>query len=231
MLARDINVPMSSLGQQTSGSGEYKLGGDSTESIVIDLNGHQLSLTTDYMTAIGAKNANATITIKNGSMNGTGNSATTWNINDLILANCNYVIENVVFNKEVALTNTGKTATMKNVTINGTGDYYALWISARGQNVEIDGLTINSNGRGIKIDEQYVTAPAKVTLKLSNADINTNNKAAILVKSVAGADIALANVDISGVAADTNNAVWVDKDSAGYADLVTVVGGIKIVES
>lgn len=230
MLAGDIAVPMSSLGQQTGGSGEYKLGGDSTESIVIDLNGHKLTLTTGYMTAIGAKNADATITIKNGSMNGTGNSATTWNINDLILANCNYVIENVVFDKEVALTNTGKTTTMKNVTINGTGDYYALWISARGQNVEIDGLTINSNGRGIKIDEQYVAAPAKVTLKVSNADINTNNKAAILVKSVAGADIALANVDISGVAADTNSAVWVDEDSADYADLVTVVGGIKIVE-
>ena len=226
----DIDLPISSLGSQTPGSGEYKLGGENTEEIIIDLNGHKLTLTTGYMTAIGAKNADATITIKNGSMNGTGNSAATWNINDLIFANCNYVIENVVFDKEIALENTGKSATLKNVTINGTGDYYAMWISARGQNVEIDGLTVKTSGRGIKIDEQYVATPGKVSLKVSNATFETANKAAIMVKSSAGAEIHLSNVDISNVVADSANEVWVDEDSAAYASKVKVVGGSKFVE-
>ena len=230
VLTEDIDLPISSLGTQTPGSGEYKLGGDATESITIDLNGKKLTITTSYMSAIGAKNVDATITIKNGTMNSTGNSSTTWNINDLIFANCNYVIENVVFNKEVALENTGKTVNMKNVTINGTGDYYALWISARGQNVTIDGLTINSNGRGIKIDEQYVGTPDKVTLNVSNASFNTVKKAAIMVKSSAGADITLNNVNIANTV-DTVNAVWNDADSQGSFDSVTVTGGTKLQEN
>ena len=230
VLANDIDVPMGSLGTQTPGSGEYKLGGANTKDIIIDLGGNKLNISTTYMSAIGAKNDDATITIKNGTMSSSGNKASTWNINDLIFANCNYVIENVTFNKEVALENTGKNATFKNVTINGTGDYYALWISARGQDVEIDGLTINTVGRGIKIDEQYVSAPEKVTLSISNATFNTNKKAAIIVKSAAGADIALSDVNIAGVAADPFNAVWVDEDASSYAGLVTVNGGTKIVE-
>ena len=230
VLRGDIDCPISSLGTQTSGSGEYKLGGEDTETITIDLNGKKLNITTTYWSAIGAKNNDATITIKNGSM--TSSQATgTWNSYDVTFANCNYVIEDVVFDKAIAFTNAGKNVTMKNVTINETHDYYALWITAKGQTVEIDGLTINSAGRGIKIDEQYVDAPAKVTLKVSNADFNTVNKAAIMVKSAAGADITVENVDITGVAADTTNVVWVDADAAAYAGLVTVTGGNKIVES
>lgn len=229
-LLNDVDVSMKSLGSQTSGSGEYKLGGEDTKQIVINLNGNDLTLTTTYMTAIGAKNPDATITIKNGSMNSTGNKATTWNINDLTFANCNYVFENVVFDKEVALVNTGKNVTMKNVTINGTGNYYALWISARGQNVEIDNLTVNTPGRAIKIDEQYVDAPEKVTLNVSNSKFVSAEKSAIMVKTAAGADINLKNVDITNVAADTTNAVWNDADAKDYYDLVTVTGGTKVQE-
>jgi hypothetical protein len=104
-----------------------------------------------------------------------------------------------------------------------------MWISAKGQDVKINGLTINSTGRGIKIDEQYVDAPAKVTMKVENATFKTAKKAAILVKSVAGAAIALNNVDITATP-DTVNAVWVDSDSAAYADKVTVTGGNVVVE-
>jgi len=236
VLLNNIDVPITSLGSQTPNSGEYKLGGNSTESIVIDLNGKKLNITTTYWSAIGAKNAEATITIKNGDMTSTGNSAGTWNAWDLRFSNCNWNFENVDFLKAVALDNAGKVTNMKNVTITDSHntDTYALWITAEGQTVTIDGLTIDmlaaTDGRGIKIDEQYVDAAAKVTLNVSNATFKTEEKAAILVKSVAGADIALANVDISGVAADTNNVVWVDEKSAGYADLVNVVGGLKIVE-
>ena len=234
VLKNDISVPVADLSNygQTPGSGEYKMGSENTKAINIDLGGYKLTLTTSYMTAIGAKNENATITIKNGSMNGIGNSATTWNINDLMFANCNYVFEKVTFDKEVALVNTGKTTTMKNVTINGTGDYYALWITAVGQAVEIDGLTINSStGRGIKIDEQYSGASvAKVTLDVSNAEFTTAKKSAIMVKSAAGADIVASDCDISGVAEDSANLVWVDEDAAASAKLVSVTGATGLVE-
>ena len=227
VLQSDIDLPISSLGQQTGGSGEYKLGGVDTKSITIDLNGKKLNVTTTYWSNLGAKNNDALFTIKDGTM--TSSQATgTWNSYDLCFSNCNYVIEDVVFEKAIALE--GKNYTLKNVTINETHDYYAIWISAKGQNVTIDGLTVNSDGRGIKIDEQYVSAPAHVTLNVANATFNTGKKAAIVVKSVEGATVNLSNVDIAKVAEDTDFAVWVDEDSAAYADKVVVNGGLCKVE-
>ena len=87
-----------------------------------------------------------------------------------------------------------------------------------------------TDGRGIKIDEQYVDEPAEVTLNVSKTTFKTEEKSAILVKSKAGADITLSDVDISGVVADSVNEVWVDSDSADHQNLVTVTGGNKIVE-
>jgi predicted ribosomally synthesized peptide with SipW-like signal peptide len=225
----DVDLPISSLGQITGGSGEYKLGGEQTETIVIDLNGHKLNITTTYWSNLGAKNPNATFIIKDGTMTSSQPTGT-WNSYDLTFSNCDYVFENVTFDKAIAFDNEGKSVTMTNVTINETHDYYAMWITAEGQNVTIDGLTINSNGRGIKIDEQYVDAAAKVTLNVSNAKFNTAKKAAIMVKSAAGADIALNNVNIANTI-DSVHAVWVDEDAAAYADLVTVTGGEKICEA
>ena len=228
-LSGDVNLPISSLGQQTGGSGEYKLGGKDTDKIVIDLKGHKLNITTTYWSGIGAVNPNATIVIKNGTM--TSSQATgTWNSYDVTFANCNYIIENVVFDKAIAFTNAGKSVSMSNVTINETHDYYALWISAKGQTVEIDGLTVNSDGRAIKIDEQYVDAPAKVTLNVSNAIVKSTKKAAIIVKSAAGADITVNNVNVANTV-DPVHTVWVDEDAAAYADLVTVTGGEKANEA
>ena len=225
ILMNDIDLPISSLGTITGGSGEYKLGGEGTKKITIDLNKKKLNITTTYWSAIGAKNENATFTIRNGEMTSSQPTGP-WNSYDLTLANCNYVIEDVVFNKAVALASSNKSITMTGVTINETHAYYALWIQAKGQNVVINGLTVNS-GRGIKIDEQYVATPTKVTLNVSNADFNTNEKAAIMVKSAAGADIILNNIDISEVQGDHLYAVWVDEDSAAYYDLVTITGGKK----
>lgn len=226
VLGSDIDLPISSLGTITGGSGEYKLGGENTKAINVNLNGHKLNITTTYWSNLGAKNDDAVITFMNGSM--TSSQATgTWNSYDLTFSNCKFVFENVVFGKAIALESD---ASLKNVTITETHDYYAIWISAKGQNVTIDGLTVNSLGRGIKIDEQYIDAPAKVTLSVSNATFNTAKKAAIMVKSAAGADIALSNVDISGVAADPFNAVWVDEDAKDYADKVTVSNGAVVVE-
>ena len=210
VLAADIDLPESV---------SKKMGGINTETITIVLNNHKLNVTTTYSSVVGAVNPDATITIKNGSM--TSSRATgTWDLYDLDFVS-EIVVENVTFEKSIALE---KNATLKNVTINETHDYYAMWITAKGQTVTIDGLTINSAGRGIKIDEQYVDAPAKVTLNVSNATFKTAKKAAIMVKSAAGADIALDNVNIANTV-DPVNAVWNDADASASFDKVTVNGG------
>lgn len=228
VLQNNIDLPITSLGQITGGSGEYKLGGENTKDITIDLNGHKLNITTTYWSNLGAKNDKALFTIKNGTM--TSSQATgTWNSYDVTFSNCDYVIENVVFEKAIAFDNTGKSVSLNDVTINETHDYYAMWITAAGQNVTIDGLTINA-GRGIKIDEQYVDAPAKVTLNINNATFKTEKKAAIVVKSAAGAEINASNLNIGEVAQDKNNAVWVDEDAKDDADKVIVNGASMSVE-
>jgi hypothetical protein len=51
-----------------------------------------------------------------------------------------------------------------------------------------------------------------------------------MVKSAAGADITLANVDIANTI-DPIHTVWVDEDAAAYAELVTVIGGEKANEA
>ena len=226
-LVEDIDLPIASLGQQTGGSGEYKLGGENTKSIVIDLNKQTLNLTTSYMSKLGAKNDDAVFTIKNGTMT-SSTTGGTWDIYDLTFANCNYKIEDVVFEKSIAFTNDNRTVTMNNVTIKEqNGDYYAMWISAVGQNITIDGLTLSSTGRGIKIDEEYVNNPAKVTLNISNSKFTTASKAAIMVDSKEGAEINVTNVDIAKVAADPVFTVWVDEDAKDYADKV-IVNGAKV---
>ncbi len=223
-LVEDIDLSIASLGQQTGGSGEYKLGGENTKSIVIDLNKQTLNLTTSYMSKLGAKNDDAVFTIKNGTMTSSSTSGT-WNIYDLTFANCNYEIENVVFEKSIAFTNDNRTVTMNGVTINEqNGDYYAMWISAVGQNITIDGLTLTSTGRGIKIDEEYVNDPAKVTLNISNSKFTTVSKAAIMVDSKEGAEINVTSVDIANVAADPVFTVWIDEDAKDFADNVIVYG-------
>ena len=230
ILINNIDLPINTLGQQTGGSGEYKLGGENTQNITIDLNGNKLNITTTYWSVLGAKNADALFTIKNGTMTSSQASGT-WNSYDLCFANCNYVFENVVFDKAIALEGANKEYTLKNVTINETHDYYAIWVSAKGQNVNINGLTVNSAGRGVKIDEQYVSAPAKVTMNVANATFNTVKKAAIVVKSVEGAEITWgAGNNIDNVAADNTFAVWVDENSKDYADKVVVNGVLSKVE-
>lgn len=146
---------------------------------------------------------------------------------------CDVELTDVTSDKAIALKAGG---TLTNVTINdkNTSDTYALWIQPNGQTVTLNGCVIDmidcTDGRGIKIDDQYVGSPAKVTLNVSNTTFKTEEKAAIIVKSTAGADITLDNVDITAVAADAVNAVWVDEASSAYFDLVTVAGGTKIQE-
>lgn len=238
VLGENVDLPISLLGSQTSGSGEYKLGGADTKNITIDLNGKTLNITTTYWSAIGANNPDATITIKNGTMTSTGNSAGTWNAWDLRFSNCNYNFEDVNFSKAVALDNAGKNTLMKDVTITDThnSDTYGLWITAEGQTVTLEDCVIDmtsaTDGRGIKIDNQYIAEAdqKKVTLNVKKVTFKTEEKAAILVKSIAGAEINVENINIENVTADKVFAVWVDEDAKANVDKVIVNGALMKVE-
>ena len=89
-----------------------------------------------------------------------------------------------------------------------------------------------TDGRGIKIDNQYVAEAdqKKVTLNIKDVTIKSDEKAAIVVNSVAGAEINVSNLNINEVAEDNINAVWVDEDVADHADKVIVIGASKYVE-
>ena len=223
-----INVELTGNVSLNTQDAYLKLGGEDTKVITIDGNNKTLTLSTTYWSRFSTVNPDAKVVLKN--MDLTSSQETgTWNSYDITI-NCNVELENVKLLKALAFDGANTVASLKNVTITESHDYYALWISAAGQKVTIDGLTINSAGRGIKIDEQYVDAVAKVTLNIKNAKFVTKKKAAILVKSVAGAEINVSNIDITEVNDDSEFAVWVDEDSKAYADLVVVNGAKVIVE-
>ncbi len=208
------------------------MGGTQTELIIINGNGHTLTfnqLNSDWNNIVtnGAK-----LIINNANINNAGRNDGPWNRHDINFA-CEIELNNVTSHKAIALKAGG---TFNNVTIDdaNTSDTYALWIQPNGQTVTLDGCTIDmldcTDGRGIKIDEQYVNSPKKVTLNVSNTTFKTEEKSAILVKSVAGADINIDNINIYNCAADPINAVWVDEASAAYSDKVVVTGAKVIVE-
>ena len=203
------------------------IGGEATQTITINGNSHTLTfnqLNSDWNNV--ATNNNAKLILNNMTIDNSGHNNGPWNRHDINFA-CEVELNDVASLKALAFK---AGATLKNVSITDSGDVYAIWVQPNGQTVSIDGLTVNA-GRGIKIDEQYVDAPAKVELSVDNADFNTNKKAAIVVKSEAGAEITVgANVDISDVAADSTNVVWVDEDSKADADKVVVNGESAFVE-
>ena len=229
-----INIIVIADVQVDVGAHDHKaFGGDTTTAINIKGSGSQkitFNQTNSDWNHVTIKNESAVLSLENVAITNSGCNDGPWNRHDINF-NVNVKLTNVTSDKALALKNG---ATLKNVTINeNNGDCYAIWIRANGQTVSINGLTVNNDvvgGRGIKIDEQYIETPAKVTLNINNATFKTNKKSAILVKSVAGAEINLSNINISNVNADKVNAVWVDGESAEYADLVIVSGANKIVE-
>lgn len=208
------------------------MGGENTKVIIINGNGKTITFNHTNSDWNNIVTNGATLVIKDAKLTNAGYNNGPWNRHDLNFA-CDVEMENVTSDKAFAFK---AGASLKNVTINdaNTSDTYAIWIQPNGQTVTLEGCTIDmlacTGGRGIKIDEQYVGSPAKVTLVVKDTTFKTEEKSAILVKSVAGADITVDNIDITGVAADSTNAVWVDEASKAYADLVTVTGASKIVE-
>lgn len=207
-------------------------GGDKTKSITIEGNDKKLTFNQKNSDWNNIVTNGAKLIIKNATLTSTGYNDGPWNRHDLNFA-CDVELDNVFSDKAIALKAGGK---LNKVTINdkNTSDTYALWIQPNGQTVTLTGCTIDmlecTDGRGIKIDEQYVSAPEKVILNVSNTVFKTEEKSAILVKSKAGAEINVSEIDITAVAADDEFAVWVDEASKAYADLVVVNGAKVIVE-
>lgn len=229
ILKSDLTVDITAWDGDTN---PQVFGNDKTETITIDLQGKTLTfnqLGSDWNN-IAANNAK--LIIKNGHITNSGYNNGPWNRHDLNFA-CEVELIDITTDKAIALKNAG-TLTRVSISDANTSDTYALWIQPKGQTVTLDGCTIDmidcTDGRGIKIDEQYVDAPALVTLNVSNTTFKTEEKAAILVKSVAGANITLSNIDITDVQADKVCAVWVDEASVASFDLVNVTGGKKALE-
>lgn len=221
------------------------MGGDKTKSITI--NGKQVvtrggsydktltfNQTNSDWNNIATKNG-AKLILKNLNVTNSGRNDGPWNRHDLNFA-CDVEMDSVYSDKAIALKAGG---VLKNVTINdkNTSDTYALWIQPKGQVVTLENCVIDmlgcTDGRGIKIDEQYLPANEvkAPTLYVSRTTFKTEEKAAVIVKSVDGAIINWreGNV-ISEVAEDAECAVWVDEASADYASKVVVNGASVRIE-
>ena len=201
-------------------------GKEGTTSVTINGNNHTLTLNqknSDW-SSLGLKNAGATLTFKNMTIEKTGYGDTSgaWNTHAIIFST-DVVMNNVTVNNAIAV---AADATLENVTINEANGYYGLWIEANGQTVTMNGgsITATNGGRGIKIADQYIDTPKQVTLNVTETAFTTAKKAAVLVSSKAGAKITADNVDINNVAADNVNFVWVDEDWAANYGNVEVTG-------
>lgn len=214
---------------------DNKMGGDKTKTITISgventRAAEPYTLTfnltgSDWCNVV----ANGTLVLKNLNINTTGYNTGHWKREHLNF-NCDVEIENVT-STPIEL---GGNSVVKNLTINNAySDTYALWIGTRGQEINIDGLVINSadNGnRGIKIADEDRESKA-VTLNIKNAKFNTAKKAAILATTNYGATINVGeNVNIENVAADPINAVWVDEERPATFDDIVVTGASKVLE-
>lgn len=212
------------------------MGGASTKTITINAHGYTINFnhTNSDWNNITAGDG-IVLTINNAHITNSGYNNGPWNRHDLNFA-CEVVLNDVTTDKALAFKNS---ATLNNVTISdaNTSDTYAIWVQpvVEGQTITLNNCVIDmldcTDGRGIKIDNQYVNAADEklVTLNVSNTTFKTEEKSAILVKTTLGANITLNNVDIANTP-DPVHAVWVDEDAEAAYDFVTVTGGEKYYE-
>ena len=202
------------------------------QNVVIDGNGKTLTLNqknSDWASFGLANNSKLVLNNMTIEKTGYGDTSGAWNTHAIIFS-CPVEMNNVTVNNSVAVQ---AGAALNDVTINEANGYYGLWINGNGQNVTVNGGAINATngGRGIKIADQYIDAPAQVTLTVDGTVFNTAKKAAVLVSSTAGAQIAATNVNIANVVEDSENFVWVDEDWAQHFGNVEVTGATVRAES
>lgn len=210
-------------------------GNEDTTSITIKGNDNTLSLnqTNSDWSSIGMANSEGVFGLEDINVIKTGKYADggAWN-HHAIQFNVNVNFNKVTFDTSVKLG--GANSVLNDVDITEDEGFYGLWIEADGQNVEITGgsITATNGGRGIKIGDEYVEKNvAQVSLSVADMVFETAKKAAIMVTSDAGAEIAVENINIEKVAADSTNAVWVDESRANAQENVTVSGASKYVEN
>lgn len=203
------------------------MGADNTTSITINGNNNTLTFNLrDSDWSHVTTNNNAKFILNNINIESSGYNSGHWKRYGVHFA-CETEMNNVTSDVMLGFK---ANANLNNVTITESKAGYSIWLWACGQKVTIDGLTVKtSTGRGIKIGDEDADEQA-VKLSLSNATFSTAEKSAILVSSAYGADITVGNVDISGVAADSTNLVWVDEDSNEYYNKVQVSGGTVAAE-
>lgn len=219
-------------------NGTGTMGGADTEAITINGNDHTITfnnLNNDW-NGIYIANEDAVLTINNAKITNSGHNDGPYNSHDINFQ-CKVILNNVVSDKAIAV---AKNATLNKVDISDErdSDDYLLWIEANGSTVNITDCNLHNTKtgsgttRGVAIKDQYVGTPASVTLNVSGTTFVTANKAAVLVTSTAGANInwGIGN-NITGVAADKNNAVWNDSKRTAAWDLVTVKGCSKFQET
>lgn len=197
------------------------MGGDATESIVIDGNGYKITFNNTNSDWNNVTWGNAKLTIRNAVIDNSGYKADggPWNSHDVSFNGNDLVLENVTFTNAVALNGT---ATLKNVHIedkNATGDTYMLWICA-GSKVYAENLTIDGksatgrNNRAIAIKDQYIDDPDATELTLNGATIASDKYGAVYVTSASGTTVNLqGTIDITGVA--SGKLVEKDDESTG----------------
>ena len=240
-----INLPEGRFEYKTSAynsipNGPY--GGANTQSITIKGAGVDQTTfvgRTTYWSNFTTSNPDCVLTLKDMSVTSEGNSANTWDAYDYAIDCGDFKAENVKFLKPVSFCNIGKKSEMKDVYIDATNtpsEAYAIWQEA-GTNLTLDNCFINAASttsgqlnRCLKISDEYINNPLMAYLKVINCTFKSDKKAAILVGNKAGANITVDGIDISGVAADQTNAVWVDGNYKNYSSLVTVSGATCIDE-
>ena len=220
------------------------IGTVNTQTITINGNNHTLDFVqknSDWNNVATMNDAQTKLILNDMAITNSGHNNGPWNRHDINF-NCAVELNNVTSDKALALKNH---ATLNNVTIteNNTSDTYGLWISPRVENqtINIDGLKLtasaeNGTGRGIKVDDQYVTNNGgtvyKVTLNIANSTFSTEAKAAILLKAAEGVDVIDGGGNIiENVAADNVNLVWVDESRAAeyYKYSLTSTSGATMV--
>ncbi|MEE1003837.1 MAG: hypothetical protein UH685_00660 [Bacteroidaceae bacterium] len=202
-----------------------------TTSVTINGNGNTLTLNqknSDWASIGLANNSKLVLNNMTIEKTGYGDTSGAWNTHAIIFS-CPVEMNDVTVNNSIAVQ---AGAALTNVTINEANGYYGLWINGNGQTVTVNGgsITATNGGRGIKIADQYIDAPAQVKLSVTGTVFETAQKAAVLVSSKAGANITASDVDITKVAADQVNFVWVDEDWAEYFSEVEVTGATVSVE-
>ena len=205
-------------------------GGDKTRSITINANGNRIvfdQLSSDW-NHVSLNNDDALLTINDADLATSGYNTGHWKRTILHFAS------DVVLNNVTAANGLGfkKDAVLNDVEVSQVGDNYALWVWAQGQTVTLDGISVDSEGSALKVADEDADGPAKVTINVENSTFKSVEKAAILVTSKAGAVINWGKGnDITGVAADPANAVWVDGGQE-YQNIedVTVTGASVIIE-